>query len=38
MELVEPIETLSSSVEAVAAAGDHAMALKEGHVYTWGIT
>jgi alpha-tubulin suppressor-like RCC1 family protein len=37
-ELAEPIETLASGVEEVAAAGDHAMALKEGHVYTWGIT
>ncbi len=38
-EVAEPIgETLESGVEEVAAAGDHAMALKEGHVYTWGIT
>jgi alpha-tubulin suppressor-like RCC1 family protein len=37
-ELAEPIEALASGVEEVAAAGDHAMALKEGHVYTWGIT
>ena len=37
-ELALPIEALASGVEQVAAAGDHAMALKEGHVYTWGIT